>query len=106
MQAALTCCHCSVLPLQEAAQHRASTDAALRSAGAEAELQQSIDRDLADTVAELAIVTNRGDDLGSHRTVKHSGDAGETITELSVRPNHHCPTRAHPGQLHLQELAC
>ena len=79
---------CVSLP-QEAAQHRASTDAALRSAGAEAELQQSIDRDLADAMAELAAATQR--DEGD------SGDASGTVTELSVCPTHtpqvHCQAR-------------
>lgn len=70
---------------QEAAQHRASTDAALRSAGAEAELQRSIDRDLASAQAELALATRQHDHYGCFRwSVDNSMDDSETVTELSV----------------------
>ena len=75
---------------QEAAQHRASTDAALRSAGAEAELQRSIDRDLASAQAELAAATQQHDD-GFRWSVDDSGDGSETVTELSVGPNRRAP---------------
>lgn len=70
---------------QEAAQHRASTDAALRSASAEAEIQRSIDRDLANALSELETATQQRDNQECfQQAAEGTANDGCTATELSV----------------------